>query len=135
MTDPKVPETPALIPQARSDKFTTVTNAGNKCVAALREVDPDDTLAMVDVIKKVMPDLLQTVVSVTFEKAKIWQVLESNPNLSYYTNLDYDSWVNPGDMNKSDMEKAKVNFLKNQKRQFYWRHKKFFRPKVHWKNS
>lgn len=109
------PETPTIIPQARSDKFSSVTTIGNKCVTALKEANQADPDAMVRKIKEVMPELLQTVVSVTFEKAKLWSVIESNPNLSYYTNMDYDSWMNPGDLNKSDLERAKVSVIQTKK--------------------
>ena len=109
-TDTERPMTTAtLLAQARSDNFTNVTNAGKKCAASLKEMINAGPEEMVKEIRKVMPSLLQTLISVTFEKAKIWPTLESNPSLSYYTNLDFDSWMNPGDLNKSQLEKAQVN--------------------------
>ena len=111
MADPKEPEIPAIIPQARSDKFSTVTTVGNKCALALKDVLKADTETVIKTIRQVMPELLQTTVSVTFEKAKIWSLIESDPNLAFYTNMDYDSWINPGDLNRSELEKAKVNQL------------------------
>ena len=108
MTDEQTPETPKILPQARSDKFSTVTTAGNKCAGALKEIANSDPDTIVRKIREVMPELLQTVVAVTFEKAKLWNVIETNPNLSYFSDLDYDSWMNPGDLNKSELEKAKV---------------------------
>ena len=102
------PETATLLKGARSSNFNTVTTAGNKCASALKEIVNESPQIIVKKIRAVMPDLLQTTVSVAFEKAKLWDVIESDPNLSYFVDLDYDSWMNPGDLNKSELEKAKV---------------------------
>ena len=106
--DTEVPETPALIPQARSDNFNSVTRIGNKCATALTKVVAADPETIVATIKKVMPELLQEVVAVTFEKAKLWPVIEKDKDLQWFRDLDYDSWVNPGDLNESEFYKAKV---------------------------
>ena len=105
------PETPAILPQARSSNFQTVTTLGNKCATALKDVAQAGPETVVKTIRQFMPELLQATISVTFEKAKIWSVIEADSNLSYYTNMDYDSWMNPGDLNKSELEKAKVNII------------------------
>ena len=107
MADSKL-EIPAMLPSARSDKFTSVTNAGNKAVTALAKLDQTDATLVVDTIRKVLPEYLQTAVSVVFEKSKLWNVIDRDENLAYFANLDYDSWCNPGDLNKSELEKAKV---------------------------
>ena len=111
MTDDKGPETGKLLPQARTGNFSVVTTAGNKCAAALKEIAQAEPDTVVRKIRQVMPELLQLTVSVTFEKAKIWNLVETDPNLSYFANMDYDSWMNPGDLNKSELEKAKVTSL------------------------
>ena len=107
MTEPKS-ETPVLLSQARTDKFTAVTNAGNKAATALAKIDQNYASLVADAIKKFMPEYLQIAVSVVFEKTKLWKVIESDKNLAYFANMDYDSWCNPGDLNKSELEKAKV---------------------------
>ena len=105
------PEVAKQLPSARSDKFSVVTTAGNEAVKVMTKSLDQDATAIVDTIRKVMPEVLQTVVEVTFEKAKLWSVIDKNPDLAYYTNLDYDSWMNPGeDLNKSDMKQATVSF-------------------------
>ena len=108
MTDKPGPETPTLIAAARTGNFTTVTTLGNKCAQAIKDVSQQGPSAIADTIRKVMPELLQATVSVTFEKAKIWSIIESDPSLKFFSDLDYDSWTNPGDLNKSELEKAKV---------------------------
>ena len=108
MTDKK-PETPTILTSARTGNFTAVTNAGNKAATALAKIDPTDSEAVADAIKKFMPAYLQEAVSVVFEKTKLWKAIESDKNLAYFANMDYDSWCNPGDLNKSELEKAKVN--------------------------
>ena len=60
-----------------------------------------------------VPEVLQMVIEVTFEKAKIWSVIDKDDNLDYYRNLDYDSWVNPADLNLSELNQAKVIDSKN----------------------
>ena len=107
MTDSK-PETPTLLSQARTDKFSAVTTAGNKAAAALMKADQTNPAQMAEIIKKAMPEYLQIAVSVVFEKAKIWETIEKDDNLAFYANLKYDAWCNAGDLNKSEFEKAKV---------------------------
>ena len=107
MADSKL-ETPVLMPSARTDKFTAVTTTGNKCVTALMNADFNDPTSVAEAIRKNMPEFLQVAVSVVFEKSKLWEVIERDSNLSYFAKLDYDSWCNPGDLNKSELEKAKV---------------------------
>ena len=107
MTDAKL-ETPTILPNARTDKFTAVTNAGNKAATALAKIDHTDASLVADTIRKVMPEYLQMAVSVVFEKSKLWTVVDKDSNLAYFANMDYDSWCNPGDLNKSELEKAKV---------------------------
>ena len=107
MAEPKL-ETPTILPNARSDKFTNVTNAGNKAATALAKIDHTDAELVAETIRKVLPEYLQMAVSVVFEKSKLWNVIDKDTNLAYFANLDYDSWCNPGDLNKSELEKAKV---------------------------
>ena len=112
MTEPRVPEVPKQIPAARSDKFSLVTTAGNKAAQAISKVLDQDALVITDTIRKAMPEVLQTVVEVTFEKARAWSVIEGNEDLRYYSNLDYDSWMNPGDcLNKSELNQATVSVI------------------------
>ena len=109
MTDSR-PEVAKQIPSARSSNFSLVTTAGNEAAKVMSKALDQDALTIVDAIKKAMPNLLQTVVEVTFEKAKLWSAIDNNPDLQYYTNLDYDSWMNPGDtLNKSDLKQATVS--------------------------
>ena len=104
----KQPEIAAVIPSSRSDNFATVTKAGNKAAAELTKVVALTPEKVVETIQKVVPEALQTVVEVIFEKAKLWTVIDTDDNLDYYRNLDYDSWVNPADLNKSELNQAKV---------------------------
>ena len=102
------PELPPVIPSQRSDNFQSVTKAGNKAALELAKGlngPPDKLVAM---IRKYVPEVLQTVIEVTFEKAKIWSMIDKDDNLDYYRNLDYDSWVNPADLNLSELNQAKV---------------------------
>ena len=110
MADPKHPEIAKTIAAARSDKFSLVTTAGNKAATVISKALDQDANAIVESIRKAMPEVLQTVVEVTFEKAKAWAHIEGNENLRYYTNLDYDSWMNPGEcLNRSDLKQATVS--------------------------
>ena len=104
------PELPEVIAKARSNKFTTVTTIGNNCVQALQKVVNENPERIVAEIKKCIPELLQTVVEVTFERSKLWSVIDRDSNLDYFRSMDYESWVNPGDLNHSELEKAKVGF-------------------------
>ena len=104
------PEIAKQIPSARSSNFSLVTTAGNDAAKVMSKVLDQDALTIVDTIKKAMPNLLQTVVEVTFEKAKLWSAIDGNPDLQYYTNLDYDAWMNPGEnLNQSDLKQATVS--------------------------
>ena len=106
------PEIAKQIASARSDKFSLVTTAGNEAAKALGKCLDQDASVIVEAIRKAMPEVLQTVVEVTFEKAKLWSIIDKNPDLKYFTNLDYDAWVNPGDdLNKSEMNQATVSNL------------------------
>ena len=107
--DLETPETPSVIPQARSDNFNSVTRIGNKCAIALSKVISADVETVISTIRKTLPELLQEVVTVTFEKAKLWPVIESDKDLVWYRDLDYDSWVNPGVLNSSELHKATVS--------------------------
>ena len=102
------PETLPILPSARTANFNNVTALGNKCAAQLARVGTDDTAALANKIKEVMPELMQMVVSVVFEKAKIWPTIETDPHLQYFNNMHYDAWLNPGDLNAAEIEKAKV---------------------------
>ena len=108
MSEPDQPQTPLLLPNARSDKFTIVTNLGNTCATALKKVNQAEPDKVIATIKQVMPELLQTLISVTFEKAKLWSLIESDQNLAHFANLKYDDFFNPGDLNKSELERAQV---------------------------
>ena len=104
----KQPEIASVIPSSRSDNFASVTKAGNKAAAELTKVVALTPDKIVETIQKVVPEALQMLVEVIFEKAKVWTVIDTDANLDYYRNLDYDSWVNPADLNKSEMNQAKV---------------------------
>ena len=104
----KQPELPAVIPSSRSDNFKKVTEAGNKAVTELLKVAASDADKIAEIIQKTVPEALQMLIEVIFEKSKIWQVIDADENLDYYRNLDYDSWVNPSDLNKSELNQAKV---------------------------
>ena len=104
----ELPDLPEVIPKSRLKTFTAVTTVGNNCVTALTKVVNSDAEVIAKEIKKVVPELLQAVLEVTFERSKLWSVIDSDPNLEYYRKLDYNSWVNPGDLNQSELEKAKV---------------------------
>ena len=103
-------ETPTLLAQARNANFTTVTTLGNKCAGLIKDASQSGPEVLAETIRKVMPELLQATVSVTFEKAKVWSMIETDSNLKYFANMDYDSWTNPGDLNKSELERAKVKY-------------------------
>ena len=103
------PQTPLLLPSARSDKFTNVTNLGNTCAGTLKKVNQAEPDKVIATIRQVMPELLQTLVSVTFEKAKLWPIIENDENLAHFANLKYDNFFDPGDLNRSEMEKATVS--------------------------
>ena len=109
MADDRVPEIPAKIPAARSDKFTSVTKVGNDAVTVLAKAADKGPEAIVDAIKKSLPLVLQTVVEVTLERAKLWTQIDTVEELRYYSDLDYDSWVNPGDLNSSELKQATVS--------------------------
>ena len=104
----KQPELPAVIPANRSDNFKKVTEAGNKAVTELTKVATLSPDKIVEVIQNTVPEALQMLLEVIFEKSKLWQVIDADDNLEYYRNLDYDSWVNPSDLNKSELNQAKV---------------------------
>ena len=104
----KQPEIASVIPSSRSDNFASVTKAGNKAAAELTKVVALTPDKIVETIQKVVPEALQMLVEVIFEKAKVWTVIDTDANLDYYRNLDYDSWVNPADLNKSEMNQVKV---------------------------
>ena len=104
----ETPELPETIAKARANKFTTVTTTGNNCVQALQKVANDDPEKIVTEIRKHVPELLQMVIEVTFERSKLWPVVDRDPNLAYFRNMDYESWLNPGDLNNSELERAKV---------------------------
>ena len=104
----EIPALPETISKARSNKFTTVTTIGNNCVQALQKVVNENPEKIVQEIRKCVPELLQTVVEVVFERSKLWSVIDKDSNLEYFRAMDYESWVNPGDLNHSELEKAKV---------------------------
>ena len=62
-----------------------------------------------EIIRKTMPELLQLVVEVTFEKAKLWDVIERDDNLSYFRSLKVDKWMSPGDLNAAELKEATVS--------------------------
>ena len=103
------PQTPILLPSARSDKFTNVTNLGNTCAATLKKVNQAEPDKVIAAIRQVMPELVQTLISVTFEKAKLWDIIESDQNLAHFANLKYDDFFNPGELNQSQLEQATVS--------------------------
>ena len=106
MTDPEIP---AVIPSSRSDNFMTVTKAGNKAAAELTKVVALSPERIAETIQKTVPEALQTLIEVIFEKSRVWSVIDQDSNLKYYRDLDYDSWVNPADLNNSELNQAKVN--------------------------
>ena len=111
MADSKVPEIPTTIPSARSDKFSTVTTVGNEAAKVLGKVLDQEPTIIVETIRKVMPEVLQKVVEVTFEKANLWSVIDKDHDLKFFASLKYDSWMNPGDLNASDLKQATVSQL------------------------
>ena len=104
----KLPEIATVIPANRSSNFNSVTTAGNKAVAELIKVAASGPDKIADTIKKVVPEVLSTLIEVVFEKSKIWSAIDRDDNLDYFRNLDYDSWVNPSDLNNSELNQAKV---------------------------
>ena len=104
----KLPEIPSTIPANRGSNFNAVTTAGNKAVGELTKVASHGPDKIADTIKKVVPEVLSTLIEVVFEKSKVWSAIDKDDNLDYYRNLDYDSWVNPSDLNKSELQQAKV---------------------------
>ena len=107
----KPPEIPAVIPANRSDNFASVTKAGNKAVSELTKVVALSPDKIVETIQKTVPEALQMLLEVIFEKSRLWSIVDKEDNLDYYRNLDYDSWVNPADLNKSELNQAKVRRL------------------------
>ena len=105
------PETPAIIPSARPTKFTEVTTLGNACVTALAKVvkeSPNDPEVLVAEIRKNVPEVLQLVVTIIFEKSKLWSIIDKDDNLKFYQDLKFESWVTPDDLNASALAQAKV---------------------------
>ena len=109
MAEDRVPEIAAKIPAARSDKFSSVTKVGNEAVAVLAKSADKGPEAIVAAIKSSLPLVLQTVFEVTLERAKLWSQIDSVEELRYFSNLDYDAWVNPGDLNSSELKQATVS--------------------------
>ena len=111
MADEKVaiPETPATIPAARSSNFSHVTSVGNKCVDQLKKVVDQGPERIREVIMQSMPELLQSVVEVTFEKAKIWSIIERDDHLSFYQNLNVDKWMSPEQQDDIELRQALVS--------------------------
>ena len=111
MADEMIPETPATIPSQRSSNFSHVTSVGNKCVDQLKKVTDQGPEKIVDIIRRTMPELIQSVIEVTFEKAKLWDVIERDDNLSYFRSLKVDNWMSPGDLNESELKQATVSIF------------------------
>ena len=109
MTEDRVPEIPTKIPAQRSSTFSAVTKVGNEAVLVLAKAADKGPEVIVDAIKSTLPQVLQTVVEVTLERAKLWSQIDTVEGLRYYTDLDYDSWVNPGDLNSSELKQATVS--------------------------
>ena len=93
----------------RTKTFTSVTTAGNTCVAELQKVVNQGSEKVLEEIKKVVPKLLQTAIDVTFERAKVWPALDSDETREFFRNLDFVGWLTPGNLNQSELEKVKVN--------------------------
>ena len=110
MAEEKAPEIPTKIPAARSDKFSSVTKVGNEAVTVLAKAADKGPEAIVAAIQSSLPLVLQTVVEVTLERAKLWSQIDVVEELRYFSDLDYDSWVNPGDLNSSELKQATVSF-------------------------
>ena len=109
MTDENTPETPQTIPSARASNFSHVTTVGNKCVDQLKKVTDQGPEKIVQVIRQTMPELLMAAIEVTFEKAKLWTVIDRDENLSFYQKLEVDKWMAPGDLNAEELKKATVS--------------------------
>ena len=109
MTDERQIETPSTIPAARATTWPAVTKIGNSCIEKLTAVVDQGPEKIVETIKMVMPELLQATVECAFSKSKLWPKIDSDKNLEYYTNLDVDSWLNPGDLNASELRAAQVS--------------------------
>ena len=108
MSENRLPDTLDVIPAARSNKFNSVTTVGNKCVDALAKVADKDATTIVEAIRKHVPEVLQMALEVVLEKSRIWTAIDREDDLAYFRALDYDSWVNPGDLNQSELNQAKV---------------------------
>ena len=104
-----IPETPTVIPAARSSNFSHVTSVGNKCVDQLKKVVDQGPEKIREVIMQAMPELLQSVVEVTFEKAKIWPIIERDEHLSFYQNLKVDRWMSPESPDDPELRHALVS--------------------------
>lgn len=113
MTEDRVPEIPTKIPAQRSSTFSSVTKVGNEAVLVLAKAADKGPEAIVDAIKSSLPQVLQTVVEVTLERAKLWSQIDTVEDLRYYSDLDYDSWVNPGDLNSSELKQATVSRIRS----------------------
>ena len=78
----------------RSDNFKTVTTVGNRAVAALaraaKNSDPDEIIGE---IPKVLPEAIQELVNVTFEKAGLSKMIEEDENFEFYRNLPWLEWL------------------------------------------
>ena len=102
-TEPAVPE---II--VRSNNFNTVTTPGNKVATKLAETAGKDPETIIQEIKKHVPELLQNLISVLFEKAKLWPIIEKEDDLVFYRKLDFKSWITPPDVDTDEMHQAKV---------------------------
>ena len=104
-----ISETSDVPTKPRTKTFTSVTTVGNNCVTELQKVVNQGSDRVLEKIKKVVPKLLQTAVDVTFERAKVWPVLDADENREFFRNLDYVGWLSPGHLNQTEMDKVKVS--------------------------
>ena len=72
--------------------FTVVTNAGKKVITNLTmALKNDNSAELISVMKTWIPELLNTVLDVVCTKAKVWDRIDSDPELAFLRDLDFKS--------------------------------------------
>ena len=110
METKETPDLPPVIATSRPSSFTAVTTVGKRVcdnLAGMVKSNPNADL-VVQEIKKHVPELLQEVLTVAFEKAKLWPIIERDPDLAHFTKLKFEEFLDPGDFNSSELNRAKV---------------------------
>lgn len=108
----KAAETPVAhtIPRARSDKFNCVTNVGTKCCTQLTQLLKKDPTAdeLADGIRTHVPEVLQTLIEVIFQKTGIWDRVDKEDELAWFRDMKYDTWVNPIHIDQDEIDRQQV---------------------------